>query len=71
VGLQRHEVVPEHQVRRYGAKEFRIDALFAQIDKGVPVAFRQLARYVALLLLIGRGRDARYYVGMFSVAMNP
>ena len=49
VGLERNEVVAEHQVGWNGAKQFGIDALLAQIDEGVAVAFGQLACDFALV----------------------
>ena len=46
--FQRHEVVAEHQVRRNGAKKFRIDALLAQINErnsdSVPPVCARLSR---------------------------
>src|SRR5690242_757617 len=54
LNFQRHEVVAEHQVRLNGAKEFRVDALLAQIDEGKPVTFGQLAGVLAFVGFFGR-----------------
>ena len=41
LGLERHEVEAEHQFGGNAAKQFRIDALVAQIDEGAAIALRQ------------------------------
>src|SRR5271157_1849096 len=46
---QGHKVVAEHQVRGNGAEEFRINALFRQVDKATAVTVRQAPRLFALL----------------------
>ena len=51
--FERNKVVAEHQVRWNRPEQFRIDALFAQIDEFLAIAFGKFARLFALGLLVG------------------
>ena len=51
--LQGNEVVAKHQVRGNLSNQIRVDALFAQIDKGVAVSFGQFAGKLPFLQLVG------------------
>ena len=57
--FQGHEVVTEHQVGRDGTKQFRVDALLAEINEGEAVSFREFTRELAFLLFVA-GKPGRW-----------